>query len=464
MFTTRRQVLKQTLAASALPLTLPCVSTLPASAANIDAIFKALIELSAGGPPSMHVLFPQGCIENIMPVASIFTDKTGIEVKFIETTVDEINLHMLNSAASGTSDFDIALPATFGIPDLAEAGAIADLTAFFAKYKAVASDAVSLYDLGDTYKGRKYGYQTDGDVYLMFYNNDFFKNAERAAAYEDKFGTKAGIPQTWAELDQMMEFFHQPDEGLYGGCMYRTPLYILWEWWVRMHAAGGYPVTDGFEASLASDAGVQALEELFRATDFQHPTVRDNGLFDNWRIYGEGNCFANIGWGGTQKYLNSERSLVQQKLSYAPTPQVSYFNWGWDYVVSEFSSHKELAYLFCLLASLPEISTLAVRENGFFDPFRTEHYDDAEIQKVYSHEFLKAHKEGMTNAIPDFYVEGQGRYLNALRDNISSALEGIISPETALKFTEFQWNNITEEIGYERQVDQWKRLKSSYPV
>lgn len=464
MQTTRRQFLKASYGAGSVGLLAPYCGSFAAYAQKSASIYDAIRQFPRENVTQLRLIYPQGSIENIMPVASVFTELTGIEIKYIETTVDEINLYILNSAANGGSDFDIALPATFGIPDLAEAGAIADVSAYAAIYEKMTTGEASLYALGDSYKGKKYGYQTDGDVYLMFYNNQYLDDPQLTADYEDHYGTVFTLPKSWSELDQMMAFVHEPSKDRFGGCMFRTPSYVLWEWWIRFHALGGFPVTDEFAAATGSEAGIKALEDILRMSAFQHPSVAQNGLFDNWRIYGEGKCFANIGWGGTQKYLNSDKSSVKGALSYAPTPEVSYFNWGWDYVVSEFSEHRELSYLFCLLASQPETSLAAVRENGFFDPFRAEHYEDPVIQKVYSKPFLKAHRAGMENAIPDFYMEGQGRYLTHLRENIASALTGVITPELALKFTDLQWDKLTEEIGVERQIEQWKLLKSSYPA
>ena len=140
---------------------------------------------------------------------------------------------------------------------------------------------------------------------------------------------------------------------------------------------------------------------MIAASQFLSPGAATNGLFENWADFAEGNKFCNIGWGGTQKYLNGDDSRVRGKLLFSPSPggivngqlvKTAYFNWGWNYTVSSRSTHKEIAYLFALFACSPAISTLAVREQaGYFDPFRSRHYEDPEIQKTYTPEFLHAH-------------------------------------------------------------------------
>src|SRR3712207_8779002 len=58
----------------------------------------------------------------------------------------------------------------------------------------------SLFTLGDYYKGSLYGYQTDGDTYVMFYNKDWLDNPDERKAFADKHGYELKVPDTWEEL------------------------------------------------------------------------------------------------------------------------------------------------------------------------------------------------------------------------------------------------------------------------
>jgi multiple sugar transport system substrate-binding protein len=416
------------------------------------------------GDASLVVLYPEGSLPNIEPVAKAFTEYTGVSVSFLQTTVDDINTKMLLGAAQQVSDYDVALPATFGIPDLVEAGALLDISLYAEKYEPLVDYQPSLYELGDSYKGKRYGYQTDGDTYVMFYNKPWLQSSEEKQRFEETYNKPLATPSSWQELDELMAFFHRPEKGMYGGCMFRVPRYMVWEWWIRFHAKGAYPVNEMMQANIAGEAGVQALEEMLKATQYQHPSVSTNGLFDNWAEYAKGHCFANIGWGGTQKYLGGEKSAMQDKLVHAPTPEASYFNWGWNYVVSRYSKQPELAYLFTLFATMPDMSAVAVRENGFFDPYRLEHYTDQKIQNTYGESFLQAHQQTMKQAIPDFYLEGHGRYIQVLQETIVSAHEGYVTPQEALSYAASQWEALTDEIGRDQQINQWLELKKKYPV
>jgi len=431
-------------------------------------------ELAGGKEMSLTIMQPSGSLGNVKPVGDAFQEATGIKIDYLEVPLGEINQKVLLEAVSKSGSFDIALPATFGIPDLAESGILVNLDDYALKYEPEGFQKGSLYTIGDYYKGSFYGYQTDGDTYLMFYNQPWLDDEKERKGFADKHGYELKVPDTWEELDQMMAWFHRPDQNMYGGALFRTQYFIAWEWWGRFHAKGFYPLSDDLEPQINNDAGVAALEELVAASAHLYPGAKTNGLFENFEAYGEGNKFANIGWGGTQKYLNSDKSDMKGKTSYGLMPggkqggtllRTPYFNWGWNYVVSSVSSNPEIAYLFTLYACSPVMSTIAVRDpGGYFDPFREVHYTDPEIEQTYTPEFLAVHKVSMANSIPDLYLKGQGEYFDELRVNLGAADAGTKTPKEALDDTARSWERITRRMGARSQEVQWRFLKSIYPA
>ena len=86
---------------------------------------KAAKKLANGRAVTLRILEPSGSLGNIKPVAEKWTADTGINVEYIEVPLGEINQKVLLEAVSKAGSFDIALPASFGIPDLAESGILA---------------------------------------------------------------------------------------------------------------------------------------------------------------------------------------------------------------------------------------------------------------------------------------------------------------------------------------------------
>jgi multiple sugar transport system substrate-binding protein len=68
--------------------------------------------------------------------------------------------------------------------------------------------------------GEYYAYPTEGDANGFAYRLDLWEDADNMAAFEEAYGYPLAVPQTWAELRDMAEFFTRPDDGLYGVGVY----------------------------------------------------------------------------------------------------------------------------------------------------------------------------------------------------------------------------------------------------
>lgn len=467
---------RQFLSTVAGTLVSSCLPSLAQSAAGSELHLVAADhakQLSRQDTNTLSLLMPEGCGDNVAPVIASFREATGITVNTTETAVDDINTQLLLDTMSDSGGYDLALPATFGLPDLVAAHAIIPVSDFAKKYEPEGFRQGVLYDTGDSFDGDIYGFQADGDAYLMFYNKEFLEDPVEKDNYADRFGTALAIPETWQELDQQMAFFNRESEGKFGGLLFRTAGYLAWEWWVRFHAKGYWPLSESLEPQIHSDAGVEALEEMIRASQHLAPETKTLGLFANWERYSRGDVYCNIGWGGSQKYLNGENSAMRGKMSYGPTPGgnvdgklllTPYFNWGWNYVVTATSNAPELAYLFALFASSPAMSLTSVQQQGgYFDPFRPEHYEDPEIQRIYSRDFLKVHEQSLRSSIPDLYIANQGQYAQTLNSWLERALAGSVSPDEALNRVAQHWSLLNDRSDKQLQKERWLKLREKYP-
>ncbi len=420
---------------------------------------------------TLRILIPEGSQANLEPVILAFKEARGVTVEILTCGVDDVATEMTLRALAGTADYDMALPATFSLPDLAELKVIQPLDTLLPETPTGASG--SLYSLGDRYKGETFGLQTDGDVYLMFYNRMMLEDSSLRARFEDTFQRELVVPTTWAELDQAMEFFHDPEKNQYGGALFRSPGYIAWEFWIRLHAKGVFPVADDCRPLIDSPEGIEAAEEMVRASRWLCPNADSAGLFENWTTFSEGATFCNIGWGGSQKSFRKEDSPIRDDVVVGLTPgglfggkpmPLSYFNWGWNFTVSAATKHPQLCADFAVFATSGDAAVASVRPlDGFFDPFLESHYHDDEIIRAYTEEFLDRHRTAMATTIPDFYLAGRGEYFDLLGRFLARANSGKIEVKEALSTVAKGWELITERYGRSSQVTQWQFLKSRYP-
>lgn len=419
---------------------------------------------------TLRILAPQGSEANIKPAMERFQQLTGCASELVVVRGNEINAVLSLESLLMEFNVDVALPATYGIPDLVQAGAILPLDSLA---QAFGPDDLSdqlLYKSGDHFDGNLWGYQTDGDVYLMFCNKSFLNDPEAIAAYGDLYGKALAPPQTWQELDQQMAFFHRPDEGRYGGCLFRSPNNVVWEWWARLHALGIWPLSPDMEPQISGSGGLAALEAMIASTAHLHG--QDLALFANWKRFAKADIFASLGWGGTQKYMRTTPAMRDNVVN-APLPggsiggvhvPLSYFNWGWSYVVARNSKSPELAYQFCAQAVSRDVGAKAIAQaDGFFDPFREDQYEEPAILDAYGREFLNVHQEAMRHPIPDLYIARRSEYFDALSYWIIAALAGEVSPKRALQNAAQSWRSTTKRAGLAAQSRRWRALRAAYP-
>lgn len=445
---------------------LGCTGLAPATAAPSPGYEETLVRLAKARGRPLTMLVPHGMDVNIEAIVASMPDAAGDLIRVRTTPSGSIDAQLALSAIAERPVCDVAVCASFSMPDLAEVGAILPLDEFAERHEPAEFRDGILYDAGERFDGRLYGYQTDGDVYLAFYN--LGEDADLARArYQDVHGVTWATPADWAEFDRQIAFFHDPDVGRAGGILGRTPRYVAWEWWSRFHAHHVFPFDDDLHPRVASDEGVEALEAMIRTMPF---CLADGDGPDRFARFEKGEVFAAFGWGGSQK---SFRRNPRLNLIHAPMPGsatgrpgdgLALFNWGWTFMVSAGCPDPELAYLVCLHAYSPDVSRRAVSAaQGFLDPFRASHYEDRRVRDVYGAPFLAVHRAAMENAVPDLYLARRTFYFESLGAWIGRALAGEVDPARALAQVAEEWELITEEVGRARQTARWHRIRDKYP-
>ncbi|MEM7516650.1 MAG: transcriptional antiterminator, partial [Planctomycetota bacterium] len=167
------------------------------SQAETARLLEAAGRRSSETQKTLRLLLPKGCRGSIAAVGATFEAATGIGLEYREVPVDQVNTHLMVASLSKRDTFHLALPATFGIPDLAETGCILPMDVWAEKYETPGFRASEIYSIGDFYKGKLYGYQTDGDAYLMFYRSELLNDVQEQARFADEYGYELKVPRTW---------------------------------------------------------------------------------------------------------------------------------------------------------------------------------------------------------------------------------------------------------------------------
>ena len=438
----------------------------------------AIAEFARKLPPPregrLRVLIPLGSEANLAPITRAFHEATDIPVEVKTTEVRDVASALILDKLLKENAYDVALPATFDLPDLARANAIQCLDGFSDTRDLYHEADGILYSEGDSVDGKSYGYQTDGDAYIMFYNRRFFEDQALSDAYARKFGSPLEPPADWDTLDRQIMFISSLGDGRKGAQFARVPGYVEWEWWLRLHAKGIWPLSPDLRPQIAGDEGVAALEDMIRIKSSLQPERGGlNSLFSRWEDYEKGDTYAAMSWGGSQKFHRRPGGPIANDLVHTLIPggtgpdtpdALPYFNWGWSYSVTSETHDPELAHAFCLFAVSREMSLRAVRRGeGFFDPFRREHHDDDTIKQIYGKAFLKVHRLSMESAMPDFYLADRADYITPLSNWIGLALDGHATPRDAMANVAEAWDAVGQSGDTAARRAQWRRLRAKYP-
>ena len=210
---TRRSVVKGGLSIaslSALPLSLPGL----AHAADENAAIVAAAKKAGGG--NLKGMIWSNYYVAMTPAMNRFKEATGIGVGSIQDiSIFVIPQRAMAEALSRSPEFDFFHVDSNMIPSLASAGLLEPLDDYMKKAN-FSINAVGTYGNFMRYKGKTYGMPTDGNVHVQFTRKDLMENPDEQKRFADKHGKKLDYPVTWEDDQQLMEFFHRPDQDLYG--------------------------------------------------------------------------------------------------------------------------------------------------------------------------------------------------------------------------------------------------------
>ena len=198
----------------------------------------------------------------------MYTEETGVEV-VVETTPwpDFLTKTFTELAAKGTS-FDIVVGDSQWLGAGVKGGHYVEMTEFFAEHgvdKSMTAGTVKAYAEYPKGSKRYYAIPTEGDADGWAYRKDWFEDPKEMAAFKAEYGYDLGIPETWAQLHDIAEFFHRPDQGRYGVSIYTQKDYdaltmgienVLWAYGGSLGNMSTYEV----QGLLNSPGSVEAIE------------------------------------------------------------------------------------------------------------------------------------------------------------------------------------------------------------
>jgi len=246
------------------------------------------------------------------------------------------------------------------------------------------------------------------DVSALYYQKSLYEDADKAAAFKEKYGYDLAPPETWDQFREQAMFFADPP-NFYGTQYAGKDEAINGRFYELIVANGGKMLNDDFSPAFNSDAGKEALQwfvDLYKAGAV--PPGTTNYLWDDLgNGFASGTIALNLDWPGWSGFFNDpSASKVAGNVGVAPAPKGSAgVRTGWSgfhgFSVTEACANKEAAA--SLVDFLTNEDSQKLESSAGPLPTRSAVWDyviEQAKDDAYKNEVLQAFQETAKTAFP----------------------------------------------------------------
>ena len=219
--------------------------------------------------------------------------ETGVKVTVETTPWSDFQTKAFTEFNAKGSAYDMVVGDSQWLGAGAEGGHYVDLTEFFKTNdlgNVMAPATVTYYA---EYAGKFWAIPMEADAAGWSYRKDWFEDPKEMEAFKAKYGYDLAVPTTYAQMTDIAEFFHRPDENRYGIAIYTDNVYDGLAMGVTnaMYSFGGslgdYKTFD-VDGILNSDKNVAALEAYKKLYSFTPPGWSKTFFVENNQAITEG--------------------------------------------------------------------------------------------------------------------------------------------------------------------------------
>ena len=432
-----------------------------------------------------------------------FEALTGAKINVTIVPFSDLYQKILTDMATETNAFDAFVFAPQWMVDYIVPGYLEDMTDRVAADEAVEWEDVAPFfrDFSATYGGRIYTIPLDGDFHMVYYRTDLLE--------------QEGLdpPETWEDYVEIARTFHGKDlngdgDPDYGSCISKKRaaqaywfIYSIGGAFLQSQGTGqgAFFDTETMEPLVNNEAFGAALDIYNETTQYGPPDELNLDVGDTRSLFITGRCALSMDWGdiGTLA-IDPEQSTVQDKVGaivlpgstrvldratgnlvdcdettcpYAMNgvnhgPFAAYGGWSGGINAGADDIVKDAAYDFFSYMCQPAQANVDVTigRTGY-NPYRTSQFlnRQAWVEAGMSPEaasvYLGAIEGSLAspNMILDLRIPQNQRYQQIVLDTaISQFLAGEITKEECMQQIYDGWEEITEELGREEQLDAYR--------
>ncbi|MEM4251300.1 MAG: extracellular solute-binding protein [Candidatus Bathyarchaeia archaeon] len=415
--------------------------------------------------------------------------ETGTKVVVSTTPLPSFFEKMMVEAVSRTGSIDLINAQTMYLSDLAEAELLYPLddSAMWIDIRERGRPDGYIYPLDRTipyYKGKLYGFLQDGDVQLLYYRKDYLTDPKEQEAFEKQYGYPLAPPKTMFEYRDICHFFTRPPD-LYGSVEFRELTRNSFTWYLYVTAKkwpNWYYFDDDMRPQLTTKEAIEAAELYVENVKNMAPNQPELTGLSAVQSFGEGKAVFGISSPSAARIFEDPKAVSRGKWDTYPIPgyvidgpdgkkilnRRSVNLASWSVCVNNHSKKRDLAVCLAAFFADPDMLVEAMIAPGtWHDPCRYNAVGPnapARLKDVRG-PVLTAFEENATIMAPMLSgIRGATEYNVTLSKNLHAAMTGSIDTVKALETTEQQWEEATERLGREKQIEAWREIKKYYPT
>jgi multiple sugar transport system substrate-binding protein len=400
---------------------------------------------------------------------------TGVEIIAEPLGYTDIPSKVMGECVAKTGAFDIFNDFPYTQPDAASCGVLQPLDEYAAKGKPDLSGIPAAFVAQQKYNGKQYSFVLDGDHIMLVLRKDIVENPQARAEFKEATGKELGCPATMADWEEQAKFFHTKAGETRWGITFEKPLYGAMAYrsvnFSHRHFPayfGGLLFDKDMNPRINTEQGINAIKAFSSIVQYMPEDIQGWGTPQIYPFWGSGQAYSVMSFPSIFGYGNANPdSVVKGKQIPCVIPATTAGGEpvrraaeaaGTGYMVNSNSDHPELAYWYIQWLTSPSVGNRAIaNKKGFWDPYRTQNLGDPGIIEKFGEEFLQTTMENAKNTTSLLFIEGHYEYMKILDDNLADVMNGNITAEQAAANIEEGWNNVTEDIGRDNQIEVWRK-------
>ncbi|WP_437919020.1 extracellular solute-binding protein [Sphingobacterium sp. LRF_L2] len=286
-----------------------------------------------------------------------------MSIEFVPMDLEELHDDLFVKEGLRNGSWDIAHINTDWMAEAYETNSVEALNEFITRKPpegGIQAWSPSLMGL-QQFDEKLYGFPFHDGPECLVIRKDLFESPQEQALFFERYRLELKVPQTWDDFLRVSEFFHRPDQRLYGTVFagYPDGHNAVFDFCIQLWARGGELTNAKGELYLETSQAVEALDfyrAFFRSDFAVHPQSQVYESVQAGQAFARGEVAMMVNWFGFASWAHIDKeSKTRGKVDIAPIPTCAggtapSLNVYWLYSLASGSQHKGIAYDFLCFA------------------------------------------------------------------------------------------------------------------